>query len=279
MSSSPQFTDLEYERSADGVYKLNYDVRAEMDAPIRNHAWCLRLSLPDDDFFEVEALSRYVEPECTTSTGFDYLGQEYSYGLVREDHSVFRYGLSATIRQHSSYGRRPDAVPIQMFLRSDRLTELDHKGVGWLDAFQSPEKPKDPLEWSIGAMHEITQNMIYLTGTTNYSTPAGDAVSQGSGVCQDFAHILIGLCRAHGVPARYVNGFFVGEGETHAWVEVFVDGRWYGLDPTHNRLVVQDYVPLARGRNAEDCSLNRGVWSSVVQQHLRISASLVEVGE
>ncbi|TVR91419.1 MAG: transglutaminase family protein [Spirochaetaceae bacterium] len=279
MSSSPQFTDLEYERSADGVYKLNYDVRAEMDTPIRNHAWCLRLSLPDDDFFEVEHFSRYVEPECSPSTAVDYLGQEYSYGLVREDHSVFRYGLSATIRQHSSYGRRPDTVPIQIFLRSDRLTELDHKNIPWLAAFQSPDKPKDPLEWSIGAMHEITQNMIYLTGTTNYSTPAGDAVSQGSGVCQDFAHILIGLCRAHGVPARYVNGFFVGEGETHAWVEVFVQGRWYGLDPTHNRLVVQDYVPLARGRNAEDCSLNRGVWSSVVQQHQRISASLVEVGE
>ncbi len=278
MSSSPQFTDLEYERSGDGLYRLNYDVRAEMDSPIRNHAWCLRLSLPDDDFFEIDEFSRYIEPECAPATGLDYLGQEYSYGLIREDHSVFRYGFSAAIRQHASYGRRPDSIPIQVFLRSDRLTELDLEGVEWLGAFQAKEKPNKPLEWSIGAMHEISQNMTYLTGTTNYSTPAGDAVAQGSGVCQDFAHALIGLCRAHEVPARYVNGFFVGEGETHAWVEVFVEGRWYGLDPTHNQPVVQDYIPLARGRNAEDCSLNRGVWSSVVQQHLRISASLVEVG-
>ena len=66
----------------------------------------------------------------------------------------------------------------------------------------------------------------------------------GKGVCQDYSHILIALCRKYKIPARYVVGMIIGEGATHAWVEVYYDGCWYGLDPTHNKEVDDYFIKI-----------------------------------
>jgi transglutaminase-like putative cysteine protease len=75
------------------------------------------------------------------------------------------------------------------------------------------------------------------------------------GVCQDFAHLLIGLCRALKIPARYVSGYLATEkaSATHAWVEVFIPGHgWRGLDPTHSRQIGETYVKIGHGRDYSD---------------------------
>ncbi len=63
--------------------------------------------------------------------------------------------------------------------------------------------------------------------------------------------------------ARYVMGYVIGEGETHAWVEVWSDGAWYGVDPTHNCVVESGYIKVAHGRDAADCSVVRGMRKGV----------------
>ena len=78
-------------------------------------------------------------------------------------------------------------------------------------------------------------------------------------VRQDYAQILIALCHLEKIPARYVAGMMIGEGASHAWVEICQDGIWYGLDPTNNKLVDDDYIKLSHGRDASDCLINRGV--------------------
>src|SRR5262249_8398380 len=81
------------------------------------------------------------------------------------------------------------------------------------------------------------------------------ALALGQGVCQDYAHIMLTLCRLCGLPARYVSGHLLGEGGTHAWVEVLVAQPEQGaaeahpFDPTHNRHVGLSYVTVALRRD------------------------------
>ncbi len=117
------------------------------------------------------------------------------------------------------------------------------------------------IDQALALTYAIFTRLEYTPGVTTFRTTAAESFALGCGVCQDFAHILISLCRERGIMARYVVGFLVGEGETHAWVEVYSpeEGAWYGIDPTHNKLIEYEYIKIAHGRDAEDCSVTRGV--------------------
>ncbi len=134
-------------------------------------------------------------------------------------------------------------------------------------------------------MSRIHQEFTYETASTDINTPALEALKHRKGVCQDFAHILIGCLRTQGLAARYVSGYLmteVPEGQTrligsdasHAWVSVYVPdiqedgtlathGQWFDLDPTNDRWGLAspgvDYVTVAIGRDYADVSPVRGV--------------------
>ena len=108
--------------------------------------------------------------------------------------------------------------------------------------------------------------MVYEKGYTEIETCAEEAFAGGKGVCQDFAHIYITVLRLLGIPARYVCGLIVGEGESHAWVEAAIDGNYIAFDPTHNKEITDEYIKLGTGRDAADCAINRGVmWGGGTQ--------------
>lgn len=115
-------------------------------------------------------------------------------------------------------------------------------------------------------MHVLFEAFSYEPGVTSVSTTAAEAFALGKGVCQDYAQILITLCRLAGVNARYVSGFMTGEGATHAWVEIFENGYWYGFDPTHDRTVTDCYIKVAHGRDSSDCPMERGMFRGLTSQ-------------
>ena len=90
-------------------------------------------------------------------------------------------------------------------------------------------------------------------GVTSVATTAAEALAGRRGVCQDTAHVMIALCRAAELPARYVSGHLLGEGGTHAWVEVIVadtaGARAVALDPCQGRRADRDYLTVATGRD------------------------------
>jgi transglutaminase-like putative cysteine protease len=106
--------------------------------------------------------------------------------------------------------------------------------------------------------------MRYVPDTTTVATTAAQAYALGVGVCQDYAHVMIALCRMCGLPARYVSGHLLGEGGTHAWVEVVGDpqgGRTapvWGFDPTHRRETTLSYLFVAAGRDFADVTPTSG---------------------
>ena len=99
-----------------------------------------------------------------------------------------------------------------------------------------------------------------------------------SGVCQDFAHILLVMLRLSNIPARYVSGYICpsksgmrGEGATHAWVEAYIPFYgWLGLDPTNNCVVNENHVRLAVGKSFSDCSPVKGTYRGTSEHTLEV---------
>ena len=98
---------------------------------------------------------------------------------------------------------------------------------------------------SIGEL--VRSTMTYELGVTGVRTPAAEAWALGRGVCQDMAHVMIAMCRTQGMSARYVSGHLLGEGASHAWVEVQTADATLAYDPTHARETDLRYVTVAVG--------------------------------
>ncbi|MHB1535068.1 MAG: transglutaminase family protein [Acidimicrobiales bacterium] len=111
--------------------------------------------------------------------------------------------------------------------------------------------------------------LTYQYGVTGVHTTAAEALAGGRGVCQDYAHLMLSLCRAAGLPARYVSGQLEGEGGSHAWVEVVVADPFaasrgrasaVAFDPTHDRRAVRGYLTVAVGRDYTDVAPTSGTF-------------------
>jgi transglutaminase-like putative cysteine protease len=112
----------------------------------------------------------------------------------------------------------------------------------------------------------VHQQMTYVAGSTDVETTASRAFEQRRGVCQDFAHVMIALARRCGLAARYVSGHLVGEGGTHAWVEILIadgsDALVLSYDPTHGCRVDMRYIVVAVGRDYTDVAPTSGVFTA-----------------
>jgi transglutaminase-like putative cysteine protease len=109
--------------------------------------------------------------------------------------------------------------------------------------------------------------MSYREGATDVSTTAAEAFGRREGVCQDYAHIMLALCRLRGLAARYVSGHLLGEGGTHAWVEVLLPDPQHRnrflalpLDPTHDRVPGASYLTVATGRDYSNVAPTSGAY-------------------
>lgn len=137
--------------------------------------------------------------------------------------------------------------------------------------------PVNALETARHLMRELFETFQYVPGATTVDTKAEEAFVGGQGVCQDYAHIFIALCRQSGLAARYVAGLMIGEGASHAWAEVYHQGGWIGLDPTHDQLADDTYIKFSVGRDYHDCLLNRGLFRGSGRQTQKIYASVEDV--
>ncbi len=116
-------------------------------------------------------------------------------------------------------------------------------------------------------LNERIHNYIeYTPDVTNTKTSASEVLELKRGVCQDYTHLFLAVCRANRIPARYVSGYLnpgeelIGTSQTHAWVEAMVPKvGWIGFDPTNNLLVDHHYIKISHGTDYRDCSPVSGV--------------------
>ncbi len=131
----------------------------------------------------------------------------------------------------------------------------------------------------------LRDHIEYRKGVTTSATAIDKVLAQGAGVCQDLAHVAIGILRKLGVPARYVSGYFYradgnSEMESHAWCEAYFHGLgWLPIDPTHKTLAGEGHVAIASGRDFSDVPPNRGVYRGNGEESLRVRVTVREVEE
>ena len=124
---------------------------------------------------------------------------------------------------------------------------------------------------------QIRRHFAYERHVTQYDSTTDDFLELGAGVCQDFAHLMLGVLRLRGIPCRYVSGYIHLDGadgeaaQSHAWVEVYSPAAgWIAFDPTHDREIDERYVVVAHGRHYDDVPPNKGIYRGNASETLDV---------
>lgn len=141
----------------------------------------------------------------------------------------------------------------------------------------------DLAAWYLHAGRTIHRDFSYDRQATTVQTTIDEAIRARAGVCQDFAHILVALCRYAGVPARYVSGYVysgqdgavLGAEASHAWCEAYLGpAGWVGYDPTNDALIDDRFARIAIGRDYRDVSPVRGVYKGVAGSSMSVNVAM-----
>lgn len=190
-------------------------------------------------------------------------GNRYMRLRAMPGHLKVRYDAVVDIAHHIASPDSVGEVPIAQlpaetlaylypsrYCQSDRLHQFANTEFGGLPQGY----------WRVRAIQDWVQRRTkFVSGSSNATTSAIDTVIEQVGVCRDFAHLMIALCRAINIPARFVTGIdyasdpIFGPPDFHAYVEVFLGDRWYLFDPT-GMVLPTGLIRLGTGRDAADVS-------------------------
>lgn len=172
------------------------------------------------------------------------------------------------------------------FLQSSTYVELSPEL--WRLALDATDSLTDTWQAAQAVMRYIHREFRYQSAVTHAHTHVREVLKHRVGVCQDFAHVMLGMCRALKIPARYVSGYLYngpldqlkGAQASHAWVEVYVlDHGWCGLDPTNNRPADGHYVKVATGRDFADVSPLKGTYRGTSKRELFVEVLVSRLEE
>jgi transglutaminase-like putative cysteine protease len=231
-----------------------------------------RLQPVTDHSQECRDFALHIEPEAVVRDYPDFFTNCVHYFDVAAVHDKLRVEAVSVVQTRPDARGTPASVNPPSALRGTDVVE------NWFEFLQDStfvsleaeiwREARDVVPTGVTDLwHDtraigdhIFRTFAYAPSLTTVSTHPVDVLRMRKGVCQDFAHIMLGMCRSLGIPARYVSGYFFNpdraSSETeasHAWVEVFLPGYgWKGIDPTHNRVPDTRYVKIATGRDYGD---------------------------
>jgi transglutaminase-like putative cysteine protease len=172
------------------------------------------------------------------------------------------------------------------FLQSSTYVEVGAEL--WRLALDVTEGQHDAWQASLAIMRFIYREFRYQPAATHVHTHMREVLKNRAGVCQDFAHVMLGLCRALKIPARYISGYLYngpadqlkGAQASHAWVEVYVPGHgWCALDPTNNHQTDEHYIKVAVGRDYADVSPLKGTYRGTAKRQLLVDVLVTRLEE
>ncbi len=241
--------------------KFHYEMQLKFSGPIYKHSFALRCLPKETCTQRILQLDYSITPAAGVCQTSDAFGNTLCSGFLLEAHDSFAFSVDGTAITNSE---NIDSGSLQpLFYYPTPQTTLSQGAEHYLAL---AAKMHDPVQKALVMSNELYRNFVYKQHTTTTQTTAQQALDQGEGVCQDYTHIMLALCRLCHIPARYVAGFMTGEGATHAWLEIYASGHWIGIDPTNNRVVDDQYIKLSEGRDAADCIVDKGVFFGNVSQ-------------
>lgn len=256
--------------------RYQYHLEILFSEPAREHRFTVKSFPQSDERQEISDQRVEILPNEFLCDSRDSFGNLCVYGNAAGTHDRFR----VYVEGRAKTGLKPWVEETEerkswIFKYPSRLTR---PGAKLMELYQEGDLKKHPdcLSRAEYRMNQVHDCLSYEKGVTNISTTAEEAAILGAGVCQDFSHVMIALLRMDGIPARYVVGMMLGEGESHAWVEVLCGDRWYGLDPTNLLMVSEDHIKISCGRDYGDCILNQGVFIGGGTQTQTVQVKVIE---
>ncbi len=241
---------------------FTYDMQIAYSTEVSKCNFTIKCIPQDTKRQTIENLKIELLPPTRYQTGFDGFKNAQIYGVNFDEHTNFRFQIEGdAVTGLASYEDEVDTNLSMVFghphglnVAGETILKFYDENIEKIEKKATSTKQKATM-----MMHALNEAFAYQPCTTDVKTSAEEAFSQGCGVCQDYAHILIALLHLAEISARYVTGFIMGEGQSHAWVEYLDEGKWYGIDPTNNQMVNDDYIKIGHGRDANDCQINRGI--------------------
>lgn len=240
----------------------SFQTRVEFDAPVEDHEFVLRC-LPTSDATQSVIGQLELDPSTDVTLQRDGFGNAIAVGYLEAPHDHFYYRSFGTATVDQERAMPCEAHPMYRFASPRAKTSPAMKD--FLAQHPAAEGATE-LQRCQELSHLVHEELEYQPGSTSVATTAAEAFEQKKGVCQDYAHILIALLRAEGIPARYASGLTLGQGMTHAWVQAHIDGCWHSFDPTRDKLVDDGYLVIAVGRDWSDCPIERGTFQGLSNQ-------------
>jgi transglutaminase-like putative cysteine protease len=236
-----------------------------------------------------------VAPRTRIFSYADRFGNDVQHFAVLPDHDV----LSITARSAVITVRPPNPGPPAPVTKEqlasdpnlrwlyDELHESQYVAFGpelraFATAVGDPGRD-DLVAWYLHAGASINQQFTYDAEATTVATTIDESIRARAGVCQDFAHVLVALCRYNGVPARYVSGYVfkgeegsvIGAEASHAWCEAYLGPQgWIGYDPTNDKLIDDRFARIAVGRDYRDVAPVRGVYKGASRSTMSVNVAM-----
>ena len=239
--------------------QFDYQMQIRYSTPVERCFYTLKCIPKETCRQRLTETDIQMHPISHWSYGTDGWNNRKIYGCIPVSHDLFSFRVLGKVDiSDTNYEEEADASSVGIYRYPFGKCI---PGPSLLQYFYSLDlaRCKDTMEKSLKIMNCLHDHFSYVPNQTNPMTQAEEAWNLGMGVCQDFAHIFITLLRLAGIPARYVCGLLTGEGASHAWVEIFCNGKWFGLDPTNNYIVHDHHIKFGDGRDASECTINRGI--------------------
>jgi transglutaminase-like putative cysteine protease len=167
------------------------------------------------------------------------------------------------------------------FMQSSKHVEID--AATWRLALDATMDERDAWQAAMKVMQFIHSDFEYQPAATTVNTPVAEVIGHRKGVCQDFTHVMLAMCRALKIPARYVSGYLYngpkdeleGAQASHAWCEVYIpDFGWRGLDPTNDQQADERYIKVAVGRDYADIVPVQGTYRGTGSKKMAVEVNV-----
>jgi transglutaminase-like putative cysteine protease len=273
-------------------YDILHRTRYTYASPARDSFNDVRLEPPSTPHQTVESFCLHVQPDTRLNRYTDFYSNLVHHFEIPSAHDSLLVESKAKVATHwpeplaadarlcplEKLGNGLDADRCFDFLQSSRYVELDVEP--WRLALDAMEGRTDVWPVALELMRFTHEYLEYQPNSTHVHTHMRDVLAQRRGVCQDYAHLLIGLCRSVKIPARYISGYLATEAAsaTHAWVEIYIPGPgWRALDPTHNRQIDETYVKIGHGRDYADVAPISGNYHGTLDRKMEVEVKITPV--
>lgn len=252
------------------ILSYEYDTNLTLSSVVGRHTCLMRCLPAKEPFMKIKEEKFDISPIFWHHECIDGLGNRMVFAGTNLMHDSLNYTCRGEL-VCSTYCI-PETIPHPMYSLPSQLT-TPHQDMTNL----IPIRTRNVLNDCMNITHIVHDYIQYTPGLTGINTNVQEVLNHRQGVCQDYAHLMISICRLMGIPTRYACGLMIGEGATHAWVEVYDGQCWYAFDPTNDTAAASGYIKLAHGRDASDCPVSRGIYTgnSLQKTHVNVKVKML----